>query len=102
MRKRGVFIIYPEYFDSKLSRRGGRRVPLNLAVPNPTVDELASVAHKLGWRISVEADASYPRCWWNKRGRLIVEKGVMKKGKAMLTLARSLKALRESKQATPK
>lgn len=95
MRKRDIFIVYPEYFDSKLTRREGRRVPLSLAVPNPRIDELISVAHKLGWRVSVEADAAYPRCWWNRRGRLIVEKGVMKKGKAVLTMARSLKGLRE-------
>jgi len=96
LRKRNIFIVYPEYFDSKLTRREGRRVPLNLAVPNPMIDELASVARKLGWQVSVEKEVAYPRCWWNKKGRLIVEKYGMKKGKAIFTMARSLKRLRES------
>ncbi len=97
MRRRNIFIVYPEYFDSKLTRREGRRVPLNLAVPNPMIDELAFIAHKLGWQVSVEKDAAYPRCWWNRKGRLVVEKHVMKKGKALLTMARNLKKLKESK-----
>ncbi|MHA1606020.1 MAG: signal recognition particle subunit SRP19/SEC65 family protein [Candidatus Freyarchaeota archaeon] len=99
MRSRNVFIIYPEYFDAKLSRREGRRVPLSLAVSNPRVEELALVAHRLGWKINVEPDAAYPRCWWNRRGRILVEKDNMKKTKAIVTLARILKKAREAKAA---
>ncbi len=97
MRRKDVFIIYPEYFDSKLTRREGRRVPLSFAVPTPKLEELTSIARKLGWRVSVEENAAYPRCWWNRRGRLLVEKGEMKKGKAIVTMARSLKKMREAR-----
>ena len=33
-------VIYPEYFDFNLKRSEGRKVPANISVKRPIVDEL--------------------------------------------------------------
>jgi signal recognition particle subunit SRP19 len=44
----GRIILWLDYFNSKLSRKGGRKVPLYLAVSSPTMDELVESVRKLG------------------------------------------------------
>ena len=39
-RERKTWIIYPEYFDRSNSRSNGRRVPKNVAVKNPKIEEI--------------------------------------------------------------
>jgi signal recognition particle subunit SRP19 len=41
-------ILWLDYFNSKLTRKDGRRVPLYLAVSSPTMDELVESVKKLG------------------------------------------------------
>jgi len=57
-------ILWLDYFNSKLSRKCGRRVPLNLAVSSPTLEELVEAAGRLGY----EAEAFKAR--HPKRSRL--------------------------------
>ena len=40
--------IYPEYFDHRLKRSEGRKVPLSEAVKSPNVEELSSILSNLG------------------------------------------------------
>ncbi len=40
-------ILWPDYFNSKLSRANGRKVSLNLAVDSPTLDELSEAVGRL-------------------------------------------------------
>lgn len=42
-------VIWPAYLDSELTRSAGRRVPADLAVPDPTVDEIAAAAQQVGY-----------------------------------------------------
>ena len=48
MRKQDKAIIWPAYFDQTKTRKNGRRVSKNLAVPNPKIEELQEAAKKLG------------------------------------------------------
>ena len=72
-KKNPQLVLYPEYFDSKLTRHEGRRVTKRQAVSEPNVEELASAAKRAGFEITTELNASYPRFWWKKRGRVLVE-----------------------------
>jgi len=65
-------VLWPAYFDAELSRAGGRRVPADLAVPRPTVDELAEAVRQVGYDAVVERDVSYPR-EYEPRGRVLVK-----------------------------
>jgi len=94
MIKRKGYIIWPIYFDSSASRSICRRVPLRLAVKNPTAEEIASAAKKLGWKVVVE-EGSHPAAWWQRTGRVMVEPGKpMKKSEVIKLIASKLREMR--------
>jgi len=94
MIKRKGYIIWPIYFDSSASRSICRRVSLRLAVKNPTAEEIASAAKKLGWKVVVE-EGSHPAAWWQKTGRVMVEPDKpMKKSEVIKLIASKLKEMR--------
>ena len=66
-------VIYPAYLDSELSRGQGRRVPKGMAVPEPTVDEIANAIQQVGYDTIIERSQSYSREPWRERGRVIVK-----------------------------
>jgi signal recognition particle subunit SRP19 len=65
-------VIWPAYLDAELSRSEGRRVPADLAVPEPTVDEIASAVQQVGYDAVIERDKTYPR-EYEPRGRVLVK-----------------------------
>jgi len=67
-------VIYPQYLDSTKTRSEGRRVPLNIAVSNPLIEEIYAVAEALGLNPEVEENKHYPKSWWEQPGRVIVDK----------------------------
>lgn len=71
-RKKKI-VIWPAYIDSTIPRKMGRRVPRDLAVPNPTIEEIVKAASQLGLNPVVE-ESSYPRLWWKYRHRVVVDK----------------------------
>ena len=81
------FYVYPAYLGRGLSRKGGRRVPASVTLPELTVDEIVAAAKRLGYRAEAEADKQYPRRFFDYAGRV----KVMKKGTT--TKAGFLKAL---------
>lgn len=87
--KQNLIVLYPEYFTSKYSRAEGRRVPKALAKPSPTVEDIEKAAKTLGLNPVVEKDKSYPRFWYKKRGRILVEKK-MSKSEIMKAVGKAL------------
>ncbi len=79
------FIIWPQYFDSTLSRKEGRRVPKSLAVPRPTQKDLEIAVKGLG-RDYITLGGRYPRQWWLQEGALAVEKKEGESKRALLIL----------------
>lgn len=65
-------VIWPAYLDAEVSRSKGRRVPRDLAVPQPTVDEIAAAAQQVGYDAVIERDRTYPR-EYEPRGRVLVK-----------------------------
>ncbi|MEM3442370.1 MAG: signal recognition particle subunit SRP19/SEC65 family protein [Candidatus Bathyarchaeia archaeon] len=74
MRKQDKIVVWPVYFDSTKTCAEGRRVPKNLAVPSPKIQEIKDAAEKIGFECEVVADASYPKMPWLKTGMLILKK----------------------------
>ncbi|MFZ9048060.1 MAG: signal recognition particle subunit SRP19/SEC65 family protein [Poseidonia sp.] len=65
--------VWPGYFDLKLSRRGGRRVPKDAAVVKPDLEGLFMAAREVGLRkIKREESTSHPRRPHGREGRLWV------------------------------
>ena len=64
-------VVWPGYFDSKISRRSGRRVSKDRAVANPTLDGLAYAARSAGIRkMKKEENTSHPSRPNEQEGRL--------------------------------
>jgi signal recognition particle subunit SRP19 len=74
MRKLDKAIIWPIYFDASKTRKKGRRVPKNLAVQSPKIQELKEAVDKLGLKNEVNLEAHFPKMHWAKTGMLLVEK----------------------------
>ena len=66
-------VIWPAYLDATLTRAEGRRVPADLAVEEPTVEEIAKAVQQVGYDAVVERDVAYSREPWQERGRVVVQ-----------------------------
>ena len=71
--------LWPEYFDSELTRAQGRRLPKTLCVKNPSLDIIAKGAMLLDLEYRIIEDKSYPSNWSAKRGCVRVERKKIKK-----------------------
>lgn len=91
-------ILWPCYFDAAKSRATGRRVPKSLAVQNPTSEELLAAVRALGLDAELNADKSYPGLWWERGGRISVEK-VSCKTELIANVASRLKQMRQQSQS---
>ncbi|MFC6976198.1 signal recognition particle subunit SRP19 [Halomicroarcula sp. GCM10025709] len=65
-------VIWPAAFDAGCSRSEGRRVPLDLAVEEPTVDEIAKAVQQVGYDAVIEREKTYPR-EYEQRGCVVVK-----------------------------
>jgi len=65
-------IIWPAALDAALTRGEGRRVPQDLAVRDPSVDEIAEAVKQVGYDAVIERDKTYPR-EYEQRGRVLVK-----------------------------
>jgi signal recognition particle subunit SRP19 len=65
-------VIWPAALDANLTRAEGRRVAKDLAVPEPTVDEIAKAVQQVGYDAKIEREKTYPR-EYEPRGRVLVK-----------------------------
>ncbi len=89
-RKEGKKVLWPVYFDIHAKRSGGRRIPKNLAVENPKIEEIARAVKNLGIEYEVEYESRYPALWWRESGRILV-KTRMKKEELLKKVAEIIK-----------
>jgi len=74
MRKQDKVILWPAYFDSTKTRTEGRRVPKNLAVPSPRIEELQKATERIGLHSEAVLEAKCPSATWQKTGMILVSK----------------------------
>ena len=87
-------VIYPEYFDSRLARSAGRRLPVAECVKSPTTEELVALAKGMGLAPKAE-EASHPGHWASGGGRLRLAYGGAKT-ELLHQLGAKLKAARRT------
>ena len=73
MVDREKYIIWPIYFDKRVSKKRGRRVSKEMAISHPNTDLIYRAAQKLGLNPKMEKK-SYPSRWWEKEGCVLVDK----------------------------
>ena len=62
-------VIYPEYFDFNLKRSEGRKVPVNISVKRPNIDELYSITKDIGSDVK-KSSKSHPSNWSAEQGSI--------------------------------
>jgi len=62
-------VIYPEYFDFNLKRSEGRKVPANISVKRPNIDELYSITKDIGNDVK-KSSKSHPSNWSAELGSI--------------------------------
>ena len=74
-----ALVLWPSYFDLRVSREAGRRVPRRDAIEEPSANMLFDAVKSLGLDCILELDKSYPRFWHRHEGRVLVEPKLTKK-----------------------
>ena len=97
MRKLDKAIIWPIYFDASKTRKEGRRVPKNIAVQSPKIDEIKQAADRLGIKNEVRLETHFPKTHWAKTGMLLVEKKEPKE-KILQKIAKQLVKIKNVQQ----
>ncbi len=87
-----ALVLWPSYFDSRVSRCSGRRVPRKDAVEAPSARMLYDSVRALGLDCILELEKAYPRYWYRREGRVLVEPK-MGKGELIAKVAEELKGL---------
>jgi signal recognition particle subunit SRP19 len=85
-------ILWPSYFDSRVGRDSGRRVPRKDAIEAPTANMLFEAVKTLGLDCVLELEKSYPRYWHRNEGRVLVEPK-LKKRELLKQVAAKLKTM---------
>ena len=87
-------VIYPEYFDFNLKRSEGRKVPANISVKRPNIDELYSITKDIGNDVK-KSSKSHPSNWSSELGSInLFYEG--KKMELLHKIGKELKNLRKT------
>lgn len=79
----GFQCLYPLYFDANRTRAEGRRIPKELAVPNPLAREIINACRDLRLQTLFEPEKMHPKDWANP-GRIKVQlKPIVRDGRTI-------------------
>ena len=92
-----AIVLYPAYFDVRLSRAKGRRVAKKDAIEAPSAQMLFSALKSLGIDCILELDKSHPRFWYRSGGRVLAEPK-LDKPQLMVKVAQKLKTTPRAKE----
>lgn len=91
-----AIVLYPAYFDLRISRGEGRMIAKRSAVEGPNAHMLYEAVRALGLDCILELDKPYPRFWYKASGRVLVEPKLSKSA-LMEKVAAQLKTLPKPK-----
>lgn len=91
VRKRKTWVIYPEYFDRRLTRSQGRRVPKKFSVNNPKTEEISEILASYEIPNRVEPDSDHPSRWYENNGRVLIAKQNISKQEFLVMMGEKLK-----------
>ena len=98
-------ILWLDYFNKNLKRRHGRRVKRDLAVSDPTIQDLAEAARSAGFECSeqeMNGEVKFPRRSFVKSGYImVIKKEDIRKTQVIESVAKKL-LQRKSRQKIAK
>ncbi|MCK4972059.1 MAG: signal recognition particle subunit SRP19/SEC65 family protein [Candidatus Heimdallarchaeota archaeon] len=106
LRKTRSFVLYPEYFDKKLSKKEGRKVSRSKAVEECNLSKIVYACKYLELNYTIEKDKRYSKNWWKSEGRIVVNpEGIASKTeliRRVTNVARKLKKVGKPTQKKTK
>ncbi|MCL5678589.1 MAG: signal recognition particle protein Srp19 [Candidatus Thermoplasmatota archaeon] len=78
MKKNKQWVLWPSYFDIRLKRKEGRRIPKKSAIESPNIQMISDALKSLGIDHEMDENASYPSQRYRKEGRVFVSSTVKK------------------------
>jgi len=102
LRRKRYFVLYPEYFDKKLTRNQGRKVPKNKAVDDCSLAKIAFACKHLNYEHIVEKEKKYSKNWWNSEGRILINPESVKNKSELINNVASIARKLKKKQQTGK
>jgi signal recognition particle subunit SRP19 len=85
--------VYPGYLAKGGSRSDGRRVPVDMASADLTLEAIVSAAKALGYKAEAEPEKNYPRLFFQYAGRVkIAKRPGVSKTKLLRLLAQEILA----------
>ncbi len=91
-----AIVLYPAYFDIRVSRDSGRMVAKKDAIEGPTAQMIYEAVKALGLDCILELDKSHPRFWHKADGRVLAEPK-MKKHELLVKVASKIKSMPKPK-----
>jgi len=92
-----AIVLWPTYFDLKVSRHDGRKMPKKHCIEAPTARMLFEAVRALDLDCILELEKSYPRFWHRREGRVLVEPE-LSKAELMSKVAEKLKTIPRPEQ----
>ena len=92
-----AIVLYPEYFDLKVSRASGRRVAKRDAIEAPNAHGLYEAVKAMGYDCILELEKAHPRFWFKSTGRVLVE-NKLRKTQLIENVAKKLKSMPPRKE----
>jgi len=89
-------MLYPAYFELRISRGEGRMVAKKNAIEGPSAQMIYEAVKSLGLDCILELEKSYPRFWYKSNGRVLVEPK-LKKPELLEKVASKLKTMPKPK-----
>lgn len=96
MRRKGLSIFWPQYFDKTRPIRLGRRIAVVDATEKPNIEDLNTAAHKLKFYVEVDKQSKYPRSPWDS-GLVMIDTKGQKKSVVLHKLAPEVKMARKTR-----
>ncbi|MCC9261047.1 signal recognition particle protein Srp19 [Methanobrevibacter woesei] len=72
-KQKNRIIIWPQYFDKNLSHSEGRKVSLEYAINEPTVNDISRALKRLQIPNIIHNEKAYPGKWYEKSGCILAE-----------------------------
>ena len=68
-----MITLWPQYLNKNLSLSQGRKLALEDAVKDPSLNEIEKALKRLGLKYDIDRESAYPGKWYEKSGRVLVE-----------------------------
>jgi len=65
-------IIWPVYIDAQKTRKQGRVISKKEGISAPDIKEIMNAARQVGLDPTFEEGKSFPRLWWEHKGRILI------------------------------